>query len=309
MRIAVIGLGGIARKAYLPILAARADLELLLSAATQASIDTLQARYRIAWGSRRLAEVIDRRPHAAFVLTPDETHFEIVTRLLDAGIDVFVEKPATLHASQTQELAEKADRYGRILMVGFNRRFAPLHVQARQLLTGQPVNLAVFQKDRANPAYSSLRDQFYNDNIHQIDLLRYYCGEGHALETVSQSAGGKIITAAATVALDQGGLALVLTSMQAGRWNETYAVHGGGQSMFIDAFTRLRSITPQGERVWEEPYASSWESTLDGRGFSQEIDHFLTCIKTRQAPSTSAWDSIKTQTLVEDLLARAAHPD
>jgi virulence factor len=305
MRAAIVGLGDIARKAYLPILATREDLDIFLCSRSEASVEKIQAQYRLSRGTTGLADAIRDRPQAAFVLTPKETHFEIVRQLLEANIDVFVEKPATIHSADTRALAELADRQGRVLMVGFNRRFAPLHVKGRELMANQPVSLGLFQKNRAGASKDSLVDQFGEDTIHQIDLLRFYCGEAEVVSTVYQTQQGKLYSATSTIALETGGIAVLATCLQAGAWKESYSLFGSKQSIFIDAFARLRLVIPKEEKTWQEPYASSWEMTLEGRGFTGQINHFLDCVQKRAQPQTSGWDSVKTQQLVEAMLAKA----
>ncbi len=60
---------------------------------------------------------------AVVVATPAQTHFELCRRFLDAGKDVFVEKPITLKAAQALQLVELAERRRRILQVGHIFRF------------------------------------------------------------------------------------------------------------------------------------------------------------------------------------------
>ena len=86
MQIAILGLGDIARKAYLPLLGSRAELDILLFNRSSGSLHAIQQQYRIREAVQSLEEVIRRRPQTAFVLTPKETHFEIVRQLLEAGI-------------------------------------------------------------------------------------------------------------------------------------------------------------------------------------------------------------------------------
>jgi virulence factor len=305
MQIAILGLGDIARKAYLPLLGNRTGLDILLSSHSSASIEMIKQQYRISKSAQNLEEVIRNHPQAAFVLTPKETHFKIVRRLLEAEIDVFVEKPATLNSAETRQLAEIADQHGRMLMVGFNRRFAPLHIKAKELMIGLPVSVGLFQKNRSSSSSQSLLDQFTEDTIHQIDILRFYCGEGEVVSTAYQIQENKLVNAVSTVALENGGIALLATSLQAGGWNETYTIHGPNKSLFIDAFSRLRLKVSEEEKMWQETYASSWKTTLDGRGFTGQVDHFFECVEKRQQPQTSAWDSVKTQLLLEQMLAKA----
>jgi len=302
MLIGIVGLGEIAKKAYLPILGSMEGIELALCSRSEETVRRVQAQYRIGRGTTRLEELIAMGPQAAFVLSPSATHAALARGLLEGGVDVFLEKPATLHSQETQALAELAERSGRVLMVGFNRRFAPLHVRAAQLWQGQPAGMALFEKHRPNASHPNLEHQFTDDTIHQIDLLRFFCGEGRVVSTVQYTSPDRLLGAASTVALERGGYAMVVTSLQAGRWQETYTLHGGSQSMIIDAFSRLRLIGKQEDVVQEETYASTWITTLEGRGFKGLVTHFFECIGQRSLPQPSAWDAVKTQQMVEEMV-------
>jgi predicted dehydrogenase len=62
---------------------------------------------------------------AVAVCTPAETHFEIARACLEAGLDVFVEKPLATSVTDAQHLAELADTLGRVLMVGHIGAYNP----------------------------------------------------------------------------------------------------------------------------------------------------------------------------------------
>lgn len=305
MRVAVIGLGEIAKKGYLPLLASWEGSELLLMSRSSETVRSLQTKYRVADGTTNLDDVLRAKPQAAFVLSPSETHFEIAYPLLESGIDVFLEKPATLHSETTRQLAEHAERHDRVLMVGFNRRYAPIHQQARKMWQGHDISMALFQKYRANASHPSLEHQFTDDTIHQIDMLRYFCGEGKVISTAQQVHQGRLYGAVSTVALESGGIAQVITSLRAGKWQEVYAIYGDQQSMNIEAFSDLHVRTKESEQVWKETYASTWRTTLQGRGFEQQITHFFDCVRERKQPMTDGWDSVKTQRLLEAMIAKA----
>jgi len=61
----------------------------------------------------------------AVIVTPAQSHFPLCKEFLEAGKDVFVEKPLTLADDESKALAELADRTGRILQVGHILRFDP----------------------------------------------------------------------------------------------------------------------------------------------------------------------------------------
>ena len=133
-----------AQRAYLPVLTnlETVDLAVLMSRRAEA-VERLRTRYHVFGGVTDLSDLIRQDLQAAVVLTPSPTHFEIVKKLLQAGVDVLVEKPATLTSRETALLGELADQGGRVLMIAFNRRFAPLYKQAKELFAGRRVTLCV----------------------------------------------------------------------------------------------------------------------------------------------------------------------
>jgi virulence factor len=305
VRVAVIGLGDIASKAYLPLLAGWEGIELLPFSRRPETVARIRERYRLPHaGGTEWDELMAARPAAAFVLSPSGTHFEIAGRLLAAGVDVYLEKPATLRSVDTAALAEQAEAAGRVLMVGFNRRYAPLHVRARELWGGRRIELCTFSKHRASAVHPDLFSNYIDDTIHIIDLLRFFAGDARAVRTSAEVRDGRLVGALSLLGLAAGGHGMVATSLDAGGWSESYALHGEGASLEIDAFSSLR-LTSDGREQVISTGAGGWGSTLEARGFPQQIAHFLDCVRTRAVPLTSARESERTQKLLEDLVAAA----
>ena len=75
MLIAVIGLGSIARRAYLPVLGTRAELDLVLVSRREASVRQVQAEYRIAQGTTSLEEAIRLQPSGGLCPDPQRDPF------------------------------------------------------------------------------------------------------------------------------------------------------------------------------------------------------------------------------------------
>ncbi len=305
-RVAVVGLGGIAVKAYLPLLATWEGIELVLASRSAETLRRTAGRHRLTHATTDMDELVRWRPAAAFVLTPTPTHGALTRRLLDAGIDVFVEKPPTTTSDETEALAELAERSGRVLMAGFNRRFSPLAVRLRELWGERNVGLCLLEKHRSSAEHKDLLSNYLDDTIHVIDLLRFFCGEGRPVATLERVHEGRLRGALSVVALESGGQGVVATNLEAGAWGETCALHGGGASAELEAFTALRFRDGDEERVWREEYASAWRPTLEARGFPQQIAHFLQCVASRSQPSPSAWDAAKTQRLLEQMVACSA---
>jgi threonine dehydrogenase-like Zn-dependent dehydrogenase/predicted dehydrogenase len=92
------------------------------------------------------------------IATRHDTHAHFVERALAAGKHVFVEKPLALTATEVDRIEVAARRPGeeaaRLLMIGFNRRFAPLATQMKTLLGAvrEPKSLIVTVNAGAVPA-------------------------------------------------------------------------------------------------------------------------------------------------------------
>lgn len=68
------------------------------------------------------------------IATPAVTHYDLVSRALLAGKDVFVEKPLALTYEQGEELVDLARRLGRVLMVGHVLEYHPAILKLRELV-------------------------------------------------------------------------------------------------------------------------------------------------------------------------------
>lgn len=124
--------------------------------------------------ARSLFPVID----AAVVVTPADSHFEICRELLEAGKDVFVEKPISLKSAEAQQLSELAKRNGLILQVGHIFRFDPASVWMRDAIAegrfGEikmlRANFSGFKRPRQDTGVTLA------DGIHFIDLFQFLLG-------------------------------------------------------------------------------------------------------------------------------------
>lgn len=305
-KIAVIGMGGIAQKGHLPVLTAMPGLELFFHSRTAEKVKELADLYRVAKWTTSLDELLGWKPDCAFILTPTPTHFDMITTCLQAGLDVFTEKPATESAAETRKLAELADAQKRIVMVAYNRRYAPLTVQGKELWGKRAVTLANLQKSRAKPGFKGLTMHATEELVHVIDMLRFLGGEAKAITTLSRlDSEGMLVEVVSLLQYEQGGLATITASLQSGHWYEHYELNGEGATLNLNVFSDLHFTEKECTRSWKEPYDSTWTTNLFGRGFVGQIEHFLKCTESRQQPQTNLWDSVKTQLLVEEIIAKA----
>lgn len=306
LSVAILGGGGIARKAYLPLLRTWPQVRIVgLFSRTQKTVDEVCADWQIDFGTTELEALLARRPQAAFVLTAIPSHAPLARALLEAGVDVYVEKPATESSTATRELADLAKTDGRILMVGFNRRHALLYRQAREIFAGHRLRMCVIEKHRPSAYHVSLYNNYLDDTIHQIDLLRFFRGEARPNHTSFEMRDGKLVGALSVATLETGGLGVILTSLQAGAWQERATLYGDGLTVEVNAFRELRVKYPQREEVYGLDRPGRWVPELVERGFHGAVKNFFECVRDRRIPEPDGYEAAQTQALVEALVTVA----
>ena len=137
IRTAIIGAGQIVESIHLPILQAlpQFDLRLLVDPfATTDRLESMTAGSGCAW-SKSTDGVTKESIDLAIVATPVATHGDIARPLLDAGLNLFVEKPLCHEKSAADALVADARRAGLRLFCGQVRRFFPNARLCRRLVT------------------------------------------------------------------------------------------------------------------------------------------------------------------------------
>jgi predicted dehydrogenase len=122
---------------------------------------------------------------AWLVATPTPTHPSLTRTALSAGLHVLCEKPLSLDPVESKEIGTLAQTLGRVLQVGFWRRFSPPWVAAKELLDagaiGRPLMLRLSQWD-ADPPPGSFADPAISGGlavdcgVHEFDLAEWLTG-------------------------------------------------------------------------------------------------------------------------------------
>ncbi|MFD9396660.1 Gfo/Idh/MocA family protein [Streptomyces sp. NPDC060000] len=170
MKVGCVGLGDIAQKAYLPVLGALPGVELHLQTRTPATLDRVADGLRLPREQRHhdLDALLAAGLDAAFVHAPTAVHPEIVSRLLEAGVPTYVDKPLAYELTDSERLVTLAEAGNVSLAVGFNRRFAPGYAQCAD----HPRELILMQKNRVGLPEDP-RTMILDDFIHVVDTLRF----------------------------------------------------------------------------------------------------------------------------------------
>jgi len=307
-RVGVVGAGNIATIAQLPTLVARDDVELAALVSRRSDPGPLVRRWGFGAAYSTTEEMLDdERLDAVFVLTPRSEHVHAVEACLRAGVDVFCEKPLAPSVAEAEALADLADAQGRILMVDFNRRYAPVYVAGRETFGASGATFCVAQKNRPGSEYRAT----FENAIHMVDLLRWYCG-GEAVEVTAHAAGQdpwQEDGAAALIRFDTGATGVLMAARTAGAWSEKLDAYGAGRTAEVRAPESV-AITVDGTTTSRELSAEAfgWATATQTLGFAEAVHHFLDRLVDRQPPLTSGRDAVATQRLLDQVLEAAGLP-
>ena len=166
-RVAVVGAGAFGKN-HLRILAASpmarlvAAVDLDSAAAHQAAT---QFNCQALSDYRQLGGLCD----AAVIATPTSSHEEIADYLMDAGIDVLIEKPIASSVAAAERLTAKAAATGRVLQVGHLERFNPA-VRALEKLVTLPLFFEVHRLSVFSPRSLDV-DVVLDLMIHDLEIV------------------------------------------------------------------------------------------------------------------------------------------
>lgn len=296
MKVGVIGLGDIARKAYLPVLTTRPEVELHLQTRTPATLRRIGDVHHVPAERRHatLDALIDQGLDAAFVHAPTTAHPEIVTRLLEAGVPTYVDKPLAYELEDSRALVELAGSRGVSLAVGFNRRHAPGYAQCAD----HPRELIIMQKNRVGLPEDP-RTLVLDDFIHVVDTLRFLLPgaadhidvravvrEGLMHQVVLQMSGA-------------GFTALGVMNRLSGSTEEILEV--SGQDTKRQVVNLAEVIDHRGQPTVRR--RGDWVSVARQRGIEQVVDAFLEAVGAGRV--LSARDALLTHELCERVVRSA----
>jgi len=242
-----IGAGNYASSMLLPSLAGLNSARLTHVATTRSlSAVNAQRKFGFTTGSTAADAVLeDSSLDAIFIVTRHQTHAQLVCRALETGKAVFVEKPLALTLDEIERIVGTIEKTGNDrLMVGFNRRFAPLLVQMKNDFgTGSGSSATRYLVNAGPLAAGSwyLNEEaegsrFTGEGGHFIDTLSWWAGSPPAEVYAVQGPEKADIHATIRFASGSCGSIAYLTGGNSRYPKETLDATGGGRSARLDNF-------------------------------------------------------------------------
>jgi predicted dehydrogenase len=275
--LAVIGAGNYGSRVLIPALkAAGATLDTIVSnGGVTAFHHGNKAGFAQASTDADNDVLRNERANAVVIATRHDTHARLACEALAAGKHVFVEKPLAIAAEDVDRveaaLNEAATRGApRLLMVGFNRRFAPLVTRMKTLLAPVAAPMAIVYTVNAGAIapdhWTQSREvgggRIVGEACHFIDLARFLVGHPIAdasITTIGRHPALTVREDKATIVLtfEDGSIATIHYLANGGRRfpKERVEVFCNDGVLALDNFIRLRGYDWRGfssARLWRQ---------------------------------------------------------
>ena len=238
--------------------------------------------------------------------TPAETHANIAIRAMQAGKDVFVEKPMAVSISDALDMQSVANETGRILMVGHLLEYHPAVLKLRELInSGELGKINYIYSNRLN--FGKVRTEenaLWSFAPHDVAVILRLLGQSPI--EVSASGGAYLtpnlsdITVSNLRFSDNSRAHIFVSWLHP--FKEQRLVVVGDKKMAI-----FNDVNPLGEKLRVYPQSVEFDGNfpilrkedaefvyhLDTEPLREECAHFLECIKTRQSALTDAYSGIE----------------
>ena len=295
MKVGIIGIGDICKKAFLPLITLMDDLEIVLCTRNTTTLQETKSKYKINKAVSSVDDLINEGIECAFIHSSTDSHYDLCKKLLSSGIHVYVDKPISYNLDQALELKDLAIKNNLILKVGFNRRFAPMISSLKNL--GE-ANIVLIQKNRVNLP-GQPRIFVYDDFIHVVDTLRFLMNGAYDNFTVDARIEDNLLQSITLKLSNSKTTAIGIMNRINGITEEIVEYMAPGKKAIVRNLTHTTLLENNSTSIKE---FGDWENTLNKRGFNSIISSFIDDVKTKNLNYDMLEDSIITHKLCEKIL-------
>jgi predicted dehydrogenase/acetyltransferase-like isoleucine patch superfamily enzyme len=267
--------------------------------------------------ARRLEEVLaDPAIAALLIATPAATHGRLALRALEAGKDVFVEKPLALDLGEAAAVVRTAERLGRVAMVGHLLQYHPAFLRLRELVAaGRLGRLLYLYSHRLNLGrFRREENVFWSFAPHDLSMILALAGEEPDRITATGQCylHERIADVTTTHLRFPSGIAahVFVSWLHPFKEQRLIVVGDAGMAVFDDG-------RPWAEKLVLYPHAVRWRDGLPlpdraeavpeplapAEPLRLECEHFLAAVRSRARPRTDAAEGLR----VLRVLAAAEH--
>ncbi|WP_394887321.1 Gfo/Idh/MocA family protein [Mesorhizobium sp. AaZ16] len=318
-RLVVMGAGLIGKR-HIEHVAREAELAAVVDPSPAAR--EIAEAHGAPWFPSLAALLDDRCPDGVIIATPNQLHIENGMECVAAGLPMLIEKPIADDVASAETLVARAEEAGVPILVGHHRRHNPLIRRAREEIQSGRIGTVIAvhgmcwfckpddyfdvqwrRQPGAGPVFLNL--------IHDIDLLRYLCGDVVSVQALESNAirGNPVEeTAGILLRFRNGAIGTVTVSdaiVAPWSWEltamENPAYPRTGQSCYMIGGTH-GSLSIPDLGIWRNPGKRSWWEPIERQSVAYgtddplalQIRHFADVALGRASPLVSGREGLET---------------
>ena len=259
---------------------------------------------RSAWRSSP-DELFQRDDIDGVVLAlPPQFHADFAVRAAESGKDMLVEKPIALTVADAERAVKAAEDHGRIFMVGHVLRFHPAFERLKELIDGGELGeVKYIHSHRLGLGkFHTENDALWDLAPHDLSMILAITGVA-PIEVRGEGAAllDHLSDFAHVHMLFPNGVRSHLFASRLNPYRERRLTVVGTKAMavFDDVEPWERKLAVYRHAIWQD--SGQWAFTTNepsyvpveqGMPLTRELEHFLSCIETREAPRTSGEEAI-----------------
>jgi myo-inositol 2-dehydrogenase/D-chiro-inositol 1-dehydrogenase len=246
---------------------------------------------------------------AVLVTTPNKTHTEIASQAVSEGKHVFCEKPFSIGLEDAKKLLDAANSSQKVFQVGHNRRYAPVYVKLKELLSEDKAHSAHIKMNRGelkNPVWTgdvNVTGGFlYETTIHLFDMMRFQFGEIEELVAYGSQHEYPELDEFSVIFKFKSGFHCTFASSSDASWLfpfERIEVFCHHRTILTQEMENL--VDSQGFDPNHQIFSFHMLEKNERWGYVQEDRNFLDAIINETAPPVTALDGYKSIELVESV--------
>ncbi len=248
--------------------------------------------------------LLDDNIRGVVLATPAVFHFDMAKRALQAGKDVFVEKPLALTVAEGAELVEFAARSGRILMVGHILQYHPAVRKLKELIdNGSLGRIEYIYSNRLNMGKIRAEENIlWSFAPHDISVLLGLLGENP--QSVTCEGGYYLSQDVADTTVSQFSFANGVRAHIFVSWlhpfKEQRLVVVGSEKMAVFDDTATDKLVLYPHRVeWKDRLPNAVKASAEpvaletAEPLRNECKEFIDCMESRRAPRTDGREGLR----------------
>lgn len=296
LKIGVVGLGNIAQKAYLPTYIKNQQRACFYFATRNEEVlQNLKEKYQLKHTYHTLTELIEQGIQACFIHTATNSHYALIKECLLQGIHVYVDKPVSENSSEVAELYALAQENNCHLIVGFNRRKAPMVQKLKAVPDKRILHLSKNRIANSRKVDFEIFDLF----LHLVDTAVYLLDEPiEQMTSHIQTLPDSLLSFASMTLQTKNSLAHLTMDMYSGANQERYSVTSKQGTYQVDNLVDWQEMR---NNQLKQSTFSDWDTTLYKRGFETVVEDFLELLLT-DAPIQKQETSLLSHQLCAEML-------